>query len=133
MTGWRHPVNMDHLRLQEWLDAYERAWRTPGTDRLAEVFAADISYLVSPWSEPIRGLAALAVLWEDQRDGPDEQFTMVAEVVAVEGDVGVARVDVGYPDGDRRRDLWIVRLDADGRCVEFEEWPFAPNPPAGHG
>jgi len=23
-------------------------------------------------------------------------------------------------------DLWIVRLDADGRCRHFEEWPFWP-------
>ena len=25
------------------------------------------------------------------------------------------------------RDLWIVRLDDEGRCVEFEEWPFWPS------
>lgn len=120
---------MDHARLQEWVDAYERVWRTPGTDRLAELFAGDVTYLPAPWAEPIRGLASLAAFWEAQRDGPDEVFTMTADVLAVDGDVGVVRIEVGYGSGDRWRDLWVVRLDADGRCVVFEEWPFAPEPP----
>ena len=50
------------------------------------------------------------------------------ELVAVEGDVGVARVDVRYgpPREQRYLDLWVVRLEEDGRCREFEEWPFWP-------
>jgi hypothetical protein len=24
------------------------------------------------------------------------------------------------------RDLWVIRFDQDGRCVEFVEWPIAP-------
>jgi hypothetical protein len=53
---------------------------------------------------------------------------MESEIVAVEGDAGVARVDVRYGDPVRReyRDLWIIRLGEDGRCLEFEEWPFWP-------
>jgi ketosteroid isomerase-like protein len=124
---------MDHARLQEWIDTYERVWRTPGVDLLAELFADDVTYLPSPWAEPIRGLASLAAFWKAQRDGPDETFTMTAEVVAVDGDVGVARIDVGYGSGDRWRDLWIIRLGADGRCAMFEEWPIAPEQPDGHG
>jgi hypothetical protein len=40
----------------------------------------------------------------------------------------VVRVDVQYgpPDRHEYRDLWIVRFAADGRCREFEEWPFWP-------
>ena len=58
---------------------------------------------------------------------------MAADVVAVDGDVGVARVEVSYGRGKRWRDLWVVRLNAGGRCVAFEEWPFAPDQPDGHG
>ena len=55
-------------------------------------------------------------------------FTLVAEVIAVEGDTGVARLEVSYGDPPTRRyrDLWIVTLGADGRCTAFEEWPFFP-------
>jgi hypothetical protein len=67
-------------------------------------------------------------MWEAGRAGPDEVFTMASEVVAVDGDTGVARVEVRYGDpGDQHyRDLWVVRFDAGGRCIAFEEWPFWP-------
>ena len=60
-----------------------------------------------------------------------EPFTMSWEPVAVEGDVGVARVEVAYdgPPALVYRDLWIVILDADGCCRSFEEWPFFPGQP----
>lgn len=105
---------------------YERAWRSPGTDSLAELFAPDASYLVSPWAQPLVGLDRLSTFWEEGRDGPDEEFTMTTEVVAVDGDVAVVRVAVAYAQGRDWRDLWVVRFAADGRCVAFEEWPFAP-------
>ena len=124
---------MDRAALQAWVDGYERAWRTPGTDLLAELFARGATYRTAPFEEPYRGLAAIARLWEDEREGPDEVFTMASEIVAVEGDTGVVRVEVGYGDPVEReyRDLWIVQLDADARCVAFEEWPFWPR--EGHG
>lgn len=117
---------VDRAALERWIADYERVWRTAGTDGLAELFAADIGYLASPWEQPIEGLDDLATFWDMRRDGPDEEFAMTSEVVAVEGDAGVARIEVRYGNGDRWRDIWIVRFDADGRCVEFEEWPIAP-------
>jgi hypothetical protein len=119
---------MNRAELRDWLAAYERAWRTPGTEALAEIFAPDASYRTAPFEEAYRGLAAIEELWEREREGPEEAFEMRSEIVAVEGDVGVARVEVLYGDPKDReyRDLWIIRLGADGRCAEFEEWPFWP-------
>lgn len=129
-----HDEPVDHDSVQQWLDGYERAWRTAGTEPLAGLFTPDASYLMSPWVEPIRGLDAIAALWESERDGPDEAFSMTSEVVAVEDDVAVVRVAVDYlrPGGSRWRDLWIIRFAPDGRCAAFEEWPFAPDQPDGH-
>ena len=116
-----------------WVEGYERAWRSPGTDALAALFTEDASYLVSPWAEPMNGLGAIAEFWEAERDGPDEPFMMTAEVVAVDGDVAVVRAEVEYTaTGNVWRDLWVLRFSADGRCAEFEEWPFAPRQPDGH-
>jgi ketosteroid isomerase-like protein len=114
-------------QLQAWIDAYERAWRTPGTDALADLFAPEAVYKTAPYENPFRGLAAIAEMWESGRDGADEEFTMTSELVAVEGDTGVARVEVRYgATGSEYRDVWIVRLDETGRCSHFEEWPFWP-------
>jgi ketosteroid isomerase-like protein len=128
MAGVERPA------VQEWVAGYERAWRSPGTERLADLFSPDVSYLPSPWAPPIVGLPRLGTWWDAERDGPDEPFTMTSEVVAVDGDTAVVRIEVDYrkDDPSRWRDLWIVRFDADGRCVGFEEWPFAPDQPDGH-
>jgi hypothetical protein len=122
------PETMSHGRVEEWIAAYERAWRTAGTEPLRELFAADATYSMGPYEEPAAGLAAIAVLWERERVGPDEEFEMSHEVVAVEGDTAVVRVEVRYgpPDRLEYRDLWIVRFGPDGRCRAFEEWPFWP-------
>jgi len=79
-------------------------------------------------------LPALAEFWETERTGPDEVFTMSSEVVAVEGRTSVVRVSVDYEStgSGRWRDLWVIRFDELGLCVEFEEWPFSPEPPDGH-
>ncbi|WP_423464625.1 nuclear transport factor 2 family protein [Promicromonospora sp. MS192] len=119
---------VDRTLVQNWVRDYERLWRTPGTERLADLFSADASYLTSPWAEPIVGLPALREFWDAHRDGPDEAFTMTSEVVAVDGPTAVVRVAVEYeaPDGSWR-DLWLLTFDGAGRCAAFEEWPIAPS------
>ena len=124
---------MQQESVTDWVADYERLWRSPGTDRLAELFTEDATYLMSPWEEPIRGLGAIAENWEAERAGPDEEFTLAHEVVAVDGAVAVVRAEVAYAaTGHRWRDLWIIRFAEDGRCTAFEEWPFAPDQPDGH-
>ena len=120
---------MDDAGLLVWIDAYERAWRSPGTDQLSQLFRPDAVYLTTPYADPIVGLDAITVMWEAEREGPDEIFTMSREAVAVSGDVGVGRVEVSYGDPVRQqyRCLWVVTFAADGRAVRFEEWPFWPS------
>jgi hypothetical protein len=126
-------TDVDRAELSDWVSGYERAWRTPGTEALAELFAAGASYRVGPYEPAAEGLDEIAELWERERRGPDEAFEMSAEIVAVEGDTGVVRVEVRYgdPKPTEYRDLWLVRLDGEGRCVEFEEWAFSPGQKVG--
>ena len=119
---------MDRTRLSDWIEEYERAWRAPGTDALAELFTEDAAYSTAPYENPHLGLDAIREMWEAERIGPDEEFEMTSEVVAVEGDTSVVRVEVRYGPPKRKeyRDLWVVRLDEAGLCFHFEEWPFWP-------
>jgi hypothetical protein len=122
---------VDRADLARWMQSYERAWRTAGTASLDQLFSAHATYRNAPFAEPVVGLEAIAAFWDAERDGPDEPFTLEWAPVAVEGNVGVARVEVAYGDPavDVYRDLWIISLDADGRCDAFEEWPFFPGQP----
>jgi uncharacterized protein (TIGR02246 family) len=121
----------DRVRVRRWLAAYEAAWRADGTEGLAGIFTDDASYLQSPYEEPVAGLAAIRRMWDEEREGPDEVFTIATEIVAVDGATAVVRAEVRYGDPVRQeyRDLWIVHLGDDGRCSWFEEWPYWPGEP----
>lgn len=118
----------DKSTVDAWIRAYERAWRTAGTDQLDQLFTTDATYQQSPFQEPHRGLDAIRVMWDAERSGPDEAFEMDFDIVAVEDPRAVVRLEVRYggPRPQRFRDLWIVEFAPDGRCRAFEEWPFSP-------
>lgn len=120
---------IDRTSVEQWIAGYERAWRAVGTGTLAELFCEDASYRMAPYEEAARGLEAIGALWERERSGPGEEFELSAELVAVEEDTAVARVEVAYASGAQYRDLWIIRFADDGRCWEFEEWPYWPGQP----
>lgn len=122
---------VDRQRVRAWIAAYENAWRTPGTDGLADLFTPEATYQQAPYSEPVEGLPAIARMWEVEREGPDEPFHMTSQLVAVDGDTAVARVEARYgnPVHQEYRDLWIMRFIPDGQCHAFEEWPFWPGGP----
>ena len=115
-------------RFSAWIAAYEAAWRTEGTEALLDLFTADATYQAAPFDDPFSGLDAIAQFWDDEREGPDEIFTLRFEIVAAQGDTAVARLEVVYGAPPKRtyRDLWIITLTDDGRCSVFEEWPFHP-------
>lgn len=127
---------VDHDEFRQWIARYEQAWRSPGTRLLAELFTEDAVYLHSPYAEPVQPRAAIERDWKEQRAGPDEVFSVEAEVLAVtddhpDGPLGIARLLVRYGEPVRQeyRDIWLVWFDADGRARRFEEWPFWPGQP----
>jgi len=121
----------DRATVSRWLAGYEAAWRSPGTAGLAGLFTDDATYLQSPYEPPVTGLDAIKRMWEEERDSPDEIFTLVTGIVAVDGLMAVVRADVRYGDPliQEYRDLWVIRFAADGRCAWFEEWPYWPERP----
>jgi len=124
-------AGLSHAAVARWIAAYESAWRSPGTHGLAGLFTHDASYLQAPYRSPVVGLTDIARMWEAERQGPNETFRMSSELLAVDGDTAVARVEVWYGDPvtEEFRDLWVMRFDREGRCRSFEEWPFWPESP----
>ena len=122
---------IDRALVSRWLAGYEAAWRAPGTAGLAGLFTGDAVYLKSPYEQPITGLDAIKRMWEEEREGPDEVFTLATEIIAVDGPTAVVRAEVLYgdPPGHEYRDLWVIRFAGDGRATWFEEWPYWPGHP----
>ena len=123
---------MTHDDVQRWLDRYIAAWQTYDQAEIADLFSTDATYRYHPYDdEPVTGRDAIVADWvEDQ----DEAGTWDAwyKPYAVDGDRAVAIGESRYtkPDGslqDLYYNLWTLRFDADGRCVDFVEY-FMPLP-----
>ncbi len=126
---------IDRAAVSRWVAGYETAWRATGTEGLASLFTEDATYLQSPYEKPVKGLEAISRMWDAERDGPGETFTLATGTLAVDGDIAVVRAEVRYGDPVRQeyRDLWILRFGGDGRCCWFEEWPYWPERPHSAG
>ena len=109
--------------------------RPPGA-HLAPAAAPDcspagVTHLQSPYQQPVAGLDPIRQKWDATRDGPDEVFSLDTHILAVDGPIAIVRAEVHYGDPPRQeyRDLWVIRLDEDGRCSWFEEWAYWPGRP----
>lgn len=119
-------VNRDHVK--DWIARYERAWREGDLDAVEDLFSEQARYRPSPYEEPKVGHAAIKAFWLEDEDAV---FTMSASLVAVDGLVAVARVEVRYGDPvtQEYRDLWVLHFGDDGRVDDFEEWAYWPGKP----
>ena len=118
---------LDRDAVVRWISAYEAVWRDPRSHDLGDIFTDDATYRASPSAAPLRGLTAIRRWWQAETDG-SESWRIESEVIAVDGDTAVARLDVRYTAPDERRylDLWILHFAPDGRCQAFEEWYWTP-------
>lgn len=119
---------MNHEGAQHWVDRYVKAWRNPETGLLSSLFSEDVVYSLSPWRRPLQGISELSSFWEQRPSGPNEVFIFESEIVAMEANTVVVRVDVTYPNDNPRqwKDIWIIKFRTGGLCYKFEEWPFSP-------
>ena len=121
--------------VDRWLSAYVEAWQTYDPERIAALFAEDVSYRYHPYDAPVRGRDAVLAAWLGQGQDAgastrDEPGTYDARyrAVAVDGDVAVATGTTHYssaPGAPPTRvfdNCFVMRFDASGRCREFTEW-----------
>ena len=107
-------------QLTEWLDAYVRAWNTNDPADIAGLFAADATYRGAPYEPGLHGVEAIVADWLRRQDKPGET-TFTWRPVAVTDEVAVVEGATAYPT-QVFRNLWVIRLDASGRCRDFTEW-----------
>lgn len=119
----------DLEQLTGWIDAYVRAWNSNDPADIGALFTEDAAYYTAPFRPPWRGRAEIVAGWLDRKDEPGET-TFEWHPVAVTDELGVVEGTTTYP-GQTFSNLWLIRLDADGRCREFTEWWMEQTPPGG--
>ncbi len=118
---------MTHDELQSWLDRYVEAWQSYDRAQIGDLFSEDAECRYYPYEQPKSGREAIVDSW---LEGKDEPGTWEAEYhpFAVDAEAAVATGRSYYRDeagGEIKRvyhNCFVMRFDADGRCVEFTEW-----------
>ena len=103
-----------------WINAYVRAWNSNDPDDIRALFTENATYYTAPFRPPWQGREDIVEKWLERKDEPGET-TFDWRPVAVTGDVAVIQGTTTYPD-QTYSNLWVIRLDDDGRASEFTEW-----------
>jgi uncharacterized protein (TIGR02246 family) len=113
---------MDASTVAAWVERYVRAWETNDPADIGALFAADALYYPSPDEEPWQGRDAIVAGWLERKDEPGT-WTFRYEVLGTTDDLAFVRgwTDYADPSSDYSN-LWVLRFDAAGQCVEFTEW-----------
>jgi len=113
-------MNKGHVK--KWVDGYVKAWGTNDPADIAALFTPGATYATGPFDRPWRGRDAIVKKWLARRDTPGS-WKFRYEVIAVDGNTAVVRGWTKYLKPAREfSNLWLIRLDSQGRCREFSEW-----------
>ena len=111
--------------LADWMAAYERAWASNDPEEIGALFSDDALYFPTPFREPWRGRQEIVDGWLGRKDEPGgwafewQPLLDTAELAIVTGTTAYREPELTYSN------LWVLRLDEDGRCREFTEWWMA--------
>ncbi len=103
-----------------WIEGYIRAWNSNDPDHIGGLFTEDAEYYTEPFRPPWRGREQIVQGWLERKDAPYEA-TFEWRPLTVTEEVAVIQGTATYPD-QTFSNLWMIRLDAAGRCREFTEW-----------
>jgi len=120
-------TQLDTVTVQTWLDAYVQAWLTYDPAAIGALFADDAVYHYDPYHEPVSGRDAIVASWLENRDAPGTYSGHYAPII-ISDDTAVTNGRSLYTEADgvtpkdEYDNLFVLRFDAAGRCVEFREW-----------
>ncbi len=95
-------------------------WNSNDPADIGALFTDDAEYYTAPFREPWRGRKQIVDGWLGRKDEPGEA-TFEWRPLVVTDEVAIAQGTTTYPD-ERFSNLWVIRLDPDGRRREFTGW-----------
>ena len=129
------------MNVQEWIDAYGRAWEERDADAAAAIFTPDALYRDHPMQPPHTGQDGVHSYWSNVTSTQDQvKVRWGVPVAAADGSRAAVEWWVTMLNGGAEVTLTgilYLRFAADGRCEELREaWFFEGGhhePPAGWG
>ena len=117
---------MNEHDVLRWVDAYEVAWASNEPEQIQALFTEDATYYPAPFSKPWIGRDQIVTEWLNHKDEPGT-WDFDEKVIGISDDVAFVQGETVYlePDSHTYYNLWVIKLDGDGRCREFTEWFMA--------
>jgi ketosteroid isomerase-like protein len=115
----------------KWLQDYVSAWKSYDPHAIGALFSEDATYRYNPFDKPVRGREAIVANWLEYRDEPNT-YSAEYKSIAVDGNIAVSNGRSLYYEADGKTlkrqfdNIFVLRFDEDGRCVEFCEWFMQP-------
>jgi ketosteroid isomerase-like protein len=103
-----------------WVEGYLRAWRSNDPESIRVLFTEDARYYTLPHRKPWEGHEGIVAGWLEREDEPGS-WKFEYEVLAEAGELAFVQGRTVYAD-EAYENLWVIRLEPDGRCSEFTEW-----------
>jgi hypothetical protein len=112
----------DRAAVSAWMAGYLKAWSSNEPVDIEALFTPDAIYRPTPHSDGWQGRDAIVAGWLDRKDQPGT-WSFEHTILAVDADVAVVEGRTIYmaPPSDYSN-LWVLRLEPDGRCSEYVEW-----------
>jgi len=125
------------MTVQEWADAYAKAWRERDADAAASLFTDDCVYRDHPLQAPHRGARGVRSYWASVTSTQDRVDVRMGEPVeSTDGGRAAVEFWVRMLSGGAEVTLMgilLLRFAEDGRCRELREaWFFEPGDHAPH-
>jgi hypothetical protein len=109
--------------VRSWVEKYIAAWTTNDPEDIRALFTEEAVYATRPHdADAWRGREQVVDRWLEARDEPGG-WTFDWSVLGADGGLVFVQGFTNYL-GDRPSydNLWVIRLEPDGRASEFTEW-----------
>ena len=121
---------MTEQEVQDWLDAYGRAWVDGDPDQVVTLFTDTATYREVPFDDPMRGRQEIRKYWQEGAADSQEDVEFASQVWAVVSDTAIAGWQARYTEKTTG-----ARVELDGtfrlvfsrerealQCTILEEW-----------
>ncbi|MGH2692201.1 MAG: nuclear transport factor 2 family protein [Actinomycetota bacterium] len=111
----------DRAAVEDWVRRYIDAWDSNDPEEIGALFTDSARYYTAPHRQPWSGREDIVEGWLDRKDEEGE-WRFSWEVLGVDGDLGFVKGVTASSKLPDCSNLWVIRLEEDGRASEFVEY-----------
>lgn len=108
--------------VRAWVDRYVHAWTTADATDIRALFAKDAEYHELPYETSWIGREEIVAGWLGRQAWQEGGWTFRSSVLMLTGNTAAVQGTGVYKELGTFENLWVVTLDARGRCTEFRMW-----------